>query len=55
MIAYHEDSSLAAIENQVASGELLAAKECTVLSTIEGQICHETTRAIVHEDSNLRI
>lgn len=54
-VPVHEDGSVASVEGQVAGGELLVAKESTVTATVEGQIAHETSRAIVHEDTLLRI
>jgi hypothetical protein len=42
---------LAVIEGQISGGELLISKECTVFTSIEGQISHETTGAVVHKDT----
>lgn len=52
-VPVHVNSRLTAIKCQVASRELLISKECTVLSAIKGQVCHEATAAVVHEDSLL--
>lgn len=49
------DGRVAAVEGQVAGGELLVTKEGTVATTVEDEISHETTRAVVHEDTLLSV
>lgn len=54
-VPVHEDSSIAAVEGQIASGELLIANEHAVVATVEDEIGHPSSRAIVHEDALLLI
>ena len=52
-VPVHEDARLYASAGDISCGELLVSKEGTVLTAIECQIGHESTRTVVHEDSNL--
>lgn len=54
-IPVHEDGGLAAVELEVTGSELLAAQEGTNSTTVEGEVGHETTRAVVHEDTLLLV
>ena len=48
-----EDRGTAVIESHVADSELLGTHESTNGTTVEGQVGHETTRAVVLEDALL--
>ncbi|KAG9967048.1 glucan 1,3-beta-glucosidase, partial [Aureobasidium melanogenum] len=52
-VPVHEDGSVAVVEGPVARGELLIAQESSVVAAVEDEIAHETTRTIVHEDTDL--
>lgn len=54
-VPVHENSRVAVVEAQVAGGELLVANEHAVVAAIEGQVGHETTGAVVHEDTLLLV
>lgn len=52
-VPVHEDGGLAVLELEVAAGELLGSEESTVLATVEGEVGHEATGAVIHEDTDL--
>ncbi|KAI6772738.1 hypothetical protein HG530_003696 [Fusarium avenaceum] len=54
-VPVHVDGSVTVAEGHVAASELLAAKEATIASTDEGEVGHETTRAVVDEDTLLLV
>lgn len=54
-VPVHVDGGLAVLEGQVAGGELLVTEEGTVATAVEGQITHEATRTVVHEDTLLSV
>lgn len=54
-VPVHIDGGLAVLEGQVTGSELLVAKEGTVATAVEGQVAHETTRAVVHKDALLGV
>jgi len=54
-VPVEEDGSVAVVEGQVASGELLVAEESTVVATIEREVAEEASRSVVHEYALLSI
>lgn len=54
-VPVHEDGRVAVVEGHVAGGELLVAQEHAVVSTVESQVGHEATGAVVHEDTHLLV
>ena len=52
-VPVHEDGSLTAVEGHVAAGELLVSEKGTIITTVENQVSHESTRTVVHEDTDL--
>jgi hypothetical protein len=42
---------LTVIESQISRSKLLISEECTEFASVEGQISHETTGTVIHEDT----
>jgi len=54
-VPIHEHSRVAVVEGQVAGGELLVANEHAIVATIEDEVAHPASRAVVHENTLLLI
>lgn len=52
-VPVHENGSTAAVEGHVASSELLRTEEGSDGATVEGQVRHESSRAVILEDTLL--
>jgi hypothetical protein len=52
-VPVHVDGGAAVVEGHVAGSELLRAEESTDTTTVEGEVSHETTGAVVLEDTLL--